>query len=147
MNDTTTKMVGDAGEHYALSRFIFAGRPGMKAPDGWPYYDLAVASEDGGLIRISVKTRSETRSFSDSSTFSYDETSQVDWVVAVAKSADGVRAWVVPYELIRDEVKINPSHEYRVSLSKLKRPPFDAFEDNWTLSPVGRARGDQHVEG
>jgi hypothetical protein len=57
--EATRKMLGDAGEHYALSRFTFSGKPAMKMPDGWRAYDLAVETGEG-LARVSVKTRSES---------------------------------------------------------------------------------------
>jgi len=56
----TTKMLGDAGEHYAVGRFTFAGKPATKMPDGWYGYDLAVETGTG-LVRVSVKTRSESK--------------------------------------------------------------------------------------
>ncbi len=55
----TTKNLGDAAEHYALSQFAFAGMPGTKMPDNWKGYDLAVETGDG-LQRVSVKLRSES---------------------------------------------------------------------------------------
>ena len=38
----TSKMLGDAGEPYALSQFTFAGKPASTMPDGWLGYDLSV---------------------------------------------------------------------------------------------------------
>ena len=52
----SSKLLGDAGEHYALSQFSFAGKYAAKMPDNWEAYDLAV--QTGGLVRVSVKTRS-----------------------------------------------------------------------------------------
>ena len=54
----SSKLLGDAGEHYALSQFSFAEKYAAKMPDNWEAYDLAV--ETGGLVRVSVKTRSES---------------------------------------------------------------------------------------
>ena len=54
----SSKLLGDAGEHYALIQFSFAGKYAAKMPDNWEGYDLAV--ETGGLVRVSVKTRSES---------------------------------------------------------------------------------------
>ena len=65
------KMLGDAGEHYALSQFTFAGKPSSKMPDGWPDYDLVVVSGQD-LVRVSVKTRSETDSWKAGSWFIFD---------------------------------------------------------------------------
>lgn len=55
---STRKILGDAGEHYALSRFTFSGKPAMKMPEGWRGYDLGVET-GAGLARVSVKTRSD----------------------------------------------------------------------------------------
>ena len=41
-NKTHGKLLGDAGEHYALSRLSFAGKHAAKMPDNWEAYDLAV---------------------------------------------------------------------------------------------------------
>lgn len=68
----TAKMLGDAGEHYVVSQIAFAGLPATKMPDGWEAYDLAVETGKG-LIRVSVKTRSETQGWRTSRWFSFDE--------------------------------------------------------------------------
>ena len=59
MESVAIKMIGDAGEHIAMSQFTFAGFPATKMPDCWKAYDLAIESGQG-LLRVSVKTRSET---------------------------------------------------------------------------------------
>lgn len=59
LGNVTSKMLGDAGEHHALSQLTFAGKPASKMPDGWAGYDLAVETGQG-LARVSVKTRKET---------------------------------------------------------------------------------------
>ena len=98
-SDVTTKMLGDAGEHYALSQFIFAGRACAKMPDCWPQYDLAIVSGDR-LISVSVKTRSETDKWKSGSWFVFDERSVCDWLVFIFKKKDGrVRSWVIPFEV------------------------------------------------
>lgn len=56
----TTRMLGDTGEHYALSQFTLAGFPASKMPDNWEGYDLAVEAGNG-LVRVSVKSRQETK--------------------------------------------------------------------------------------
>ena len=55
----STKLLGDAGENYALSQFSFAGNYAAKMPVNWEGYDLAVET-GAGLVRVSVKTRSES---------------------------------------------------------------------------------------
>lgn len=55
----STKLLGDAGKHYALSRFSLTGIYAAKMPDHWEGYDLAVET-GGGLVRVSVKTRIES---------------------------------------------------------------------------------------
>jgi hypothetical protein len=44
---TSTKLLGDAGEHYALSQFSFSGKYAAKMPDNWEGYDLAVETGAG----------------------------------------------------------------------------------------------------
>jgi hypothetical protein len=68
----TAKMLGDAGEHYAVSQFTFSGRPATKMPDGWKSYDLAVETGTG-LVRVSVKTRSESQGWRTSKWFNFDD--------------------------------------------------------------------------
>lgn len=97
--EITRKMLGDAGEHYALSQFTFAGRPGSKMPDGWSAYDLVIESGNG-LVRVSVKTRSETDSWKAGSWFVFGDRSICEWLVFVFKPKTGpVRSWVIPFEI------------------------------------------------
>src|SRR5262245_39345216 len=125
----TTKMLGDAGEHYALSQFIFAGKPTTKMPDGWLGYDLAVES-GGGLVRVSVKTRSETESWKTGSWFIFDERLECDWLVFIFKTKEGpVRSWIVPFS-VACELGNQPTptrkdpHNRDVSWAKLNREPL-----------------------
>jgi hypothetical protein len=147
MNDfaVTSKMLGDAGEHYALSQFTFAGKPTTKMPDGWAGYDLAVHS-NGGLLRVSVKTRSETDSWKAGSWFIFDETIECDWLVFIFKTKAGlVRSWVVPYSLARELGNVaSPTrkdpHMRDVSWAKLNREPLQRYENNWQLNEQGTGK-------
>jgi len=67
----TSKMLGDAGEHYALSQFTLAGYPASKMPDNWEGYDLAVESGKG-LLRVSVKTRKDGPKWSKGNWFLFE---------------------------------------------------------------------------
>jgi hypothetical protein len=134
----TTKMLGDAGEHYALSQFTFAGKPATKMPDGWSGYDLAVETGNG-LARVSVKTRSETVSWKAGSWFIFDERLECDWLVFIFKTKTGVvRAWVMPFSVARKygnqptATRKDP-HNRDVSWSKLNREPLAHFENNWDM--------------
>ena len=80
--------MGDAGEHYALSRFSFAGKHAAKMPDNWKAYDLAVET-GSGLARVSVKTRSETPGWRGSAWFIFDDRKDCDWFVFVFKPVEG----------------------------------------------------------
>jgi hypothetical protein len=143
----TSKMLGDAGEHYALSQFTFAGKPATKMPDGWSGYDLAVHSENA-LLRVSVKTRSETASWKAGSWFIFDETIECDWIVFVFKPQSGkVRSWIMPFSVAR-QFGNNPTatrkdpHNRDVSWSKLNREPLARYEENWSMFPAGNATSD-----
>lgn len=139
----TGKMLGDAGEHYAVARFTLAGRPATKMPDGWTAYDLAVET-GAGLVRVSVKTRQESPGWKNGSWFSFDERLECEWLVFAFHSAERpLRAWVVPFALARElgnrptEQRKDP-HNRDVSWAKLNRAPLDRYEDNWSLLPEGR---------
>ena len=136
---TPKKLLGDAGEHYALSQLSFAGNHAAKMPDNWEAYDLAVETGHG-LVRVSVKTRSETDGWAKSRWFNYDERRACDWLVLVFKSNEGkLRSWVIPFELAREFGNIaGPKRKQPwsrdVSWAKLQKQPFSAYEDNWSLS-------------
>ena len=72
----TSKRLGDAGEHYAVSQFTFSGLPATKMPDGWEGYDLAVDS-GAGLVRVSVKTRTKSAGWNASKWFKLRRSSSV----------------------------------------------------------------------
>ena len=136
----TTKMLGDAGEHYALSQFTFAGKPASKMPDGWTGYDLAVESGIG-LVRVSVKTRRETANWKAGSWFLYDERMICDWLVFLFLPVNApIRAWVVPFEIAREygnkplQSRKDP-YNRDVSFAKLNRDPLSRYENNWELLP------------
>lgn len=138
----TTKMLGDAGEHYALAQFTFSGLPATKMPDGWKGYDLAVHS-GGSLLRVSVKTRSETDSWKAGSWFTFDERIECDWMVFIFKSKSQVlRTWILPFNLaqklgnVPTERRKDP-HIRDVSWAKLNREPLSKYENNWLLRPDG----------
>ncbi len=76
---TGKKILGDAAEHYALSQFSFAGMPAVKMPDNWRAYDLAVETGPG-LLRVSVKTRSESVGWKNSKWFSFDDRKELFYV-------------------------------------------------------------------
>ena len=135
----TSKMLGDAGEHYALSQFTFAGKPASKMPDGWTGYDLAVDSGQG-LVRVSVKTRAETAGWKAGSWFIFDERHACDWLVFLFLPAGApVRAWILPFEVAREFgnkplVGRKDPHNRDVSFAKLNREPLSRFENNWGLA-------------
>ena len=135
---TSTKLLGDAGEHYALSQFSFAGKYAAKMPDNWQGYDLAV--ETGSeLVRVSVKTRSESRSWAANSWFNWDDRKDCDWFVFVFKPERGpVRSWVVPSGLVHTySNKPGPLRQdpwFRDLLwATLNEHPLVGYEDNWSM--------------
>ena len=133
----SSKLLGDAGEHYALSQFSFAGKYAAKMPDNWEAYDLAV--ETGGLVRVSVKTRSESEGWKTSRWFSFDDRKVCDWMVLIFKPQVGVvRSWILPYDLAKAYANVpGPSRKDAwlrdLSWSKLNKLPLSAFENNWSL--------------
>lgn len=140
LGNITTKMLGDAGEHYALSQFTFVGKAATKMPDGWPGYDLAVESGQG-LVRVSVKTRSEKAGWKAGSWFMFDERIECDWLVFIFLSASGaLRSWVLPFTVAREHAN-NPlptrkdPHNRDVSFAKLNREPLARYENNWEMNP------------
>ncbi len=134
----TGKLLGDAGEHYALSQFSFAGKYAAKMPDNWEAYDLAV--ETGlGLTRVSVKTRSESIGWATSRWFNFDDRKNCDWLVLIFKAGDGsLRSWIIPYDLAKSHANV-PGKDRKdpwfrdLSWSKLNRDPLLAYESNWSL--------------
>jgi len=145
----TSKMLGDAGEHFALSQLTFAGKPATKMPDGWTGYDLAVDTGQS-LDRVSVKTRSETERWKAGSWFTFDERKECDWLVFVFQRKDGsIRSWVIPYSVAKDnadnrgENRKDPHMRY-VSWAKLNRQPLSCYENNWALAPNPSPQDAEH---
>ena len=134
----TKKMLGDAGEHFALSQFIFAGKPAAKMPGGWVGYDLVVETGDG-LARVSVKTRSETVRWKAGSWFMFDERRECDWLVFVFQHRTGeIRSWVLPFSVARKygnrpTPKRKDPHMRDISWTRLCRDPLAFYENNWGL--------------
>lgn len=140
--ERTTKMLGDAGEHYAVSQFTFAGLPATKMPDGWEAYDLAVES-GVGLVRVSVKTRSETERWSAGRWFTFDDRRACDWLVLIFHPKAGpLRSWIIPYDIARQNASVpgpnrKQPHFRDLSWARLNRAPLSAYENNWSLEHRG----------
>lgn len=138
LGNVTTKMLGDAGEHYALSQLTFAGKPASKMPDGWSGYDLAVETGNG-LVSVSVKTRKETANWKAGSWFMFDERLKCDWLVFIFVPMEGsVRSWVIPFETAREYGNVptpgrKDPHIRDVSFHKLNKEPLSLYENNWLL--------------
>lgn len=133
----TRKMLGDAGEHFVLSQIMFSGMPCSKMPDGWKHYDL-VADRGDRIERISVKTRSHTKSFSESSWFIIKDPTKIDWLACVLYEDKGPRVWVLPVNEVSSYTETS-SGAIRLSVHILKRD-FLVYEGNWSLEcfPAGR---------
>jgi hypothetical protein len=132
------KLLGDAGEHYALSQFSFAGKYAAKMPDNWEAYDLAVETGHG-LVRVSVKTRSESAGWVKSRWFNFDDRKDCDWIVLIFKPTEGLlRSWVIPYDIAK-QAGNTPGPDRKdpwfrdVSWHKLTKGMLAAYEDNWSL--------------
>lgn len=133
----TPKMLGDAGEHYVAAHLMFAGKPTVNMPDGWTAYDLAVET-GSGLLRISVKTRSESPGWKSSRWFTFDDRRDCDWIALIFCNAESaIRAWMIPYGVALEHAnKPNPGrkvpHVREVSWAKLIGP-LAKYENNWTM--------------
>lgn len=135
---STAKMLGDAGEHYALSQFTFAGKPATKMPDNWTGYDLAVETGNG-LARVSVKTRSETKGWKSSCWFNFDDRKACDWLVLIFRAQSGtISSWVIPFDVAL--ANANQPGENRkdawfrdIMWKKLQALPLAQYENNWGL--------------
>ena len=141
METLTTKQLGDAGEYYALSQFCFAGKAVVKMPDNWPVYDLIITDSDD-LLKISVKTRSETVCWKSNSVFTFNGQGECDYLVLILKTKkQSIRSWVIPFEFAKKHAhfpnnrRTHP-HDRDIRRSKLEGTdaPFTIFEDNWTLN-------------
>ena len=136
----SSELLGDAGEHFALSQFSFAGKYAAKMPDNWEAYDLAVET-GSGLVRVSVKTRSESEGWKTSRWFNFDDRKECDWLVLIFKSNDSmIRSWVMPYNIAKYYAN-NPGKERKnpwfrdISWSRLNKLPLSNYEGNWSMNP------------
>ena len=138
---TSTKLLGDAGEHYALSQFDFAGKYAAKMPDDWQGYDLAVET-GSGLVGVIVKTRRETAGWKSSPWFSWDDRMCCEWFVFAFKPKQGaMRSWIVPANLAEAHAQKPTTGRERhmtpwarkLHWNQLNDPPLADFEDNWSL--------------
>ena len=109
-----------------------------KMPDNWEAYDLAVETGKG-LVRVSVKTRSESPGWKASRWFNFDDRRDCDWLVLIFKPASGpLRSWVIPYAVAKEHANKPTAHRRdpwfrELSWAKLNRPPLLAYEENWLM--------------
>ena len=132
MNKLTTKQLGDAGEYYALSQFIFAGKAAAKMPDNWPEYDIAL-DFNGELKKVSVKTRMTKSSFSTEHC-KFNDNEAFNFLVLIFISSKDIRSWVIPADVAKKEGKkpsIKNPHYCRLSFKQLIK--LGEYEDNWAL--------------
>ena len=131
-------MLGDAGEHYALSQFTLSGFPATKMPDNWEAYDLAVESGQG-LVRVSVKTRKNSKNWSKGAWYIFDQRRLCDWLVFIFVDFDlSMRSWVIPFDIAlananKPGKKRKDPWSRDISWKKLNSSPLLAFENNWLL--------------
>jgi hypothetical protein len=146
----TTRQLGDAGEHWAMAKFMFAGCPAMKAPAGWPGFDIAVQNA-GRLVPVSVRARSErTKTWLP---WSFEHDAMFEWLVCVYVTNEGeVREWVIP----RDEAfrtakgrknrrHVKDPNQGWLSLDELLGP-LARFEGNWRME-AGDKEGQRLIAG
>jgi hypothetical protein len=145
-----TKLLGDAGEHYALSQFSFSGKYAAKMPDNWEAYDLAIETGTG-LARVSVKTRSESKGWKTSKWFNFDDRKTCDWFVFIFKPINGtVRSWVIPQKTAlryanKPGQTRNDAWFRDISWAKLTMPPLSLYEDNWQMNKMAETNEDSDI--
>ena len=139
-NRTPGKLVGDAGEHYALSQLSFAGKYAAKMPDNWEAYDLVVEAGTGPPLKVSVKTRTQSDGWTSSKWFNFDDRKECDWIVLIFKPNEGVvRSWVIPFAVARENASVSGPNRQDpwsrdVSWKKLTTGRLAGFENNWSLN-------------
>jgi hypothetical protein len=128
------KMLGDAGEHYAITKFAFSGIPGAKMPENWPEYDFVL--EDGTrLLKVAVKTRSETFKFSRSSWFIVNANSKIDWSVFIINFRSGeIRSWIIPQDRCLEHATPKDKSIRHISWHQLELPELAQYRENWKLN-------------
>lgn len=137
MGNLTTKQRGDAGEYYAISQFIFAGKPAVKMPDNWPGYDLIVDVK-GELKKISVKMRMTTKATFSTEHCKFNFNDDFDFIVFIFKSSKEIRSWIVPVNVAKSNGIIsNSENENYCRLSFKQLMKLDEYEDNWLLNIHG----------
>jgi hypothetical protein len=138
-SEITTKMLGDAGEHYSLSQLSFHGIPCAKMPDNWKDYDL-VFQKNNVIERISVKTRSETDKFNDGSWFIFDSVKKYEWVIFILiKKNKSIDAWIIPHHVANKNSNggnsnDGPNGKRRVSWKTLNTTTLLKYKENWNLN-------------
>lgn len=137
-----TKVFGDAGEHYALSQFSFAGKFAAKMPDNWKAYDLVV-EDNGSLTRVSVKVRTETERWRKGNWFLFDGEGNkaCDWLVLIFKPISGpLESWVIPFDAaVREAAKPGKDAKPRqldLKWSQLQKAPLALYKNNWSLKTL-----------
>jgi len=133
MSKLTTKQLGDAGEYYALSQFIFTGRAAAKMPDNWPGYDLAVYL-NGELKKVSVKARITPKKSFITERCKFSDDDRFDFLVCIFKSSKEIHSWIVPADVAKKKGQVsNSSNEAYRRLSFKQLNEMEVYEDNWSL--------------
>lgn len=139
-NRARGKLVGDAGEHYALSQLSFAGKYAAKMPDNWEAYDLVAETGSGAPVKISVKTRTQSDGWKTSKWFNFDDRKQCDWILLIFRPNEGpIRGWVIPFAVAKDNASLSGPNRKDVwsrdiSWKKLTAGKLAKFESNWSLN-------------
>jgi len=132
----THKTIGDGGEHYVLGMLSFGGITCFSTPKDWEDYDIIADRRDAGihkLERISVKTRSKTKSFGKAAWYKISDLTQIDWLACVFTSpfeAVKIRTWLIPSKRLRNDY--GNKKTIRIPFGKLETK-YANFENNWTL--------------
>jgi len=133
MRKLKTKQLGDGGEYYALSQFIFTGRAAAKMPDNWPGYDIAV-DLNGELKKVSVKTRITPKELFSTEHCKFSDDDRFDFLVCIFKSSKEIHSWTVPAEVAKEKGKVfNSSNKNYRRLSFKQLNEMEMYKNNWSL--------------
>lgn len=133
MSKLTTKHLGDAGEYYALSQFIFWELAASKMPDNWPNYDLVVELNDD-LKKISVKTRATSKDKFSTEHCKFSNNDIFDFLVCIFKARENIWSWVLPRDVAMELGKVANSSDInyrRISFKQLSA--LGLYQNNWVL--------------
>ena len=134
-----SRMIREAGQHFAISQFNFSGKCAAKMANNWDAFDLVVETGTA-LARVCVVTKLEPNAFGAKIWFGWDDRKPNDWFVFILRTIKGESwSWVIPRHLVeqysnhRSATADSRLHR-EIFLKKLKEPVLASYADNWALN-------------